>query len=751
MIRIGWFTPISAETGIAHYSQCVLEALARQFPSDELEVVVFHPATDADSLAMPFPMIEISENLLRSDFDALFDVAVYHLGNNDLNHGPIFAALLRHPGVAVMHDHVYLHYLAGASVRNGHVGAGFGALVHEAGGPEAFTFLAESGALRCDQGAARFTPWETGWAAEVPLSAQVARMALGAVVHSGFAERGLGAEYPGSLLRLFMPRPAGIEAGPRPGAHGGRLHLVASGHIGRTKGLLRLVEAFRREPALAEAFRVTIAGFASDPVFLDTLREEIDAAHLHGTIDLRIAPDERQLEQLMAAADLFYNLRFPNTEGASLSLVEQLAHGRPVIAYRSGCFAEIPEEAAFLLDRQAGTEDLVALLKRIAAERETLGDRGAAARRHVEDATAERYATELVAFLRSKRDSLQQRAELLCARRRKTLPVPGDEARWFRAAIDARRAIGGLFDGTLLVPDNFPALSPEAKGRYVALNLLDTRTDPESEARIGQILEELDPVDLCRVLGELTSCARIDMEGRTDAPVPLSALRPLGCSLAAWRILAAIPPDRAVSMALAALDHAHDPDEAAALLRACRRSGFRAAMREWLRESGPVPGPPRDVLDWLQRPEIEELEKSKPVPRGSDLLARARGANPDTELRFHGFHGPEEIGVWTARKRAALFLNAGEDGPASLSVAASTLPAAGNAQVLTVTELRSGRVTEATRDSAERRWTWEAALDGFKGPLRITVECPRLLRPCDTMDSADPRALGVLLERVTLG
>ncbi len=750
MIRIGWFTPISAETGIASYSQQVLHEIARLYPPDEVSVVVFHPATDTDCLRMPFPMVEISDGLLRSDFEALFDIAVYHLGNNDLNHGPIFAALLRHPGVAVMHDHTYQHYLAGASLRNGHVGPSFGALVHEAGGPEAFAYLAESGVLACDRGAVRFTPWDTGWAAETPLCDRVARLALGAVVHSRFAEAGLGRDYPGPVSRLFMPRPSGIEPAPTEGMRDGRLHLAATGHIGRTKGLSRLVEAFHLAPALAERFRVTIAGFASDTGFLDALKQEIERAGLESTIDLRVAPNQRQFAQIMASADLFYNLRFPNTEGASLSLVEQLAHGRTVIAYRSGCFAEIPEDAVFHLDRSSGAEALIMLLNNIDANRQTLAARGAAARRSVEERTAERYATAFMEFLRSQLPVFQRRIDLFGSRKRGVLPDPDRaDAAWLRAAMGARRAIGGLFDGTLLTPADFPGLSAEAKGRYVTLNLLDARTTPEEEAEIGRVFDDLDAVDTCRLLGDLVSCVRLEASGGAAPDHLADTLRPLGCNPAVWKILARLPGARAVPLALASLGQPGDPEEVARLVEASHRHGFRAAMRTWLREGRAFPLP-QDVFDWLERPDLEELSRCAPACLGDDLLARIRSAQSDPALRLCGFHGPETIGIWTARKHAALFLNAGEQGPNSLCVTASSLREAGDGQMLSVRELRSGRVAEAARNGTECQWTWDIALESFAGPLQITFDTPRLVRPCDTMGSVDHRALGVLVERVTL-
>ena len=51
---------------------------------------------------------------------------------------------------------------------------------------------------------------------------------------------------------------------------------------------------------------------------------------------------DARLVELAGDADLFINLRKPNTEGSSASLVEQLDTGRPVVVLDSGCYGEVP-------------------------------------------------------------------------------------------------------------------------------------------------------------------------------------------------------------------------------------------------------------------------------------------------------------------------------------------------------------------------------------------------------------------------
>lgn len=162
-LRIGWFTPIASQTGIATYSAQVLEEMCALTGKDAVEVVVFHPPFEGPRVDMPCPTVELSNSLLESDFWALFDVAVYHLGNNSKHHAPIYAALMRHPGIVVMHDHVYQHYLAGVSLQGDHVSSSYVALAQNADAGS-FRVLKSSGVLQSDMGEVHFVPWESEWA-----------------------------------------------------------------------------------------------------------------------------------------------------------------------------------------------------------------------------------------------------------------------------------------------------------------------------------------------------------------------------------------------------------------------------------------------------------------------------------------------------------------------------------------------------------------------------------------------------------
>ena len=80
-MNVGYFSPLPpAKTGVADYAEALLDALR------------MHGEVRID--------------------DANADVALYHIGNNQL-HGAIYDRALAHPGIVVLHDAVLQHFFLG--------------------------------------------------------------------------------------------------------------------------------------------------------------------------------------------------------------------------------------------------------------------------------------------------------------------------------------------------------------------------------------------------------------------------------------------------------------------------------------------------------------------------------------------------------------------------------------------------------------------------------------------------------------
>ncbi|MFP7675574.1 glycosyltransferase family 4 protein [Marivita sp. S0852] len=752
-MRLAWICPISSRTGVGSYAQSVLRALVRR---KGLEVTVLHPpCPPQDRLEMPCPTLPLSDALVSSDLPALFDLMLYHLGNNDRHHGLILRALMAHPGPVVLHDHVYQHMLAGLHHDGTAPAPGFGALIHAVSGSSGFDYLASSGALRPST-AVSYIPWESNWAAQVPLSDVLARLATGVITHSEFAAHAIGDLYPGSSTTLFMPRPDipvdPPERAPGPNA---RLRLAATGHIGPTKGLDLLVEAVALAPDLADRLHVTIAGHAGEASYMQALESRIAAADMQDSFRILPDPNIAAFRAVMQEADLFLNLRRPNTEGASLSLAEQMASGRPVIVQNSGCFAEMPAKCGWHLPAGATPSDLADTLRDILRDPRVITKRGQAAARYMTGRSATEYADKLATFLCAGQTRLARRADVI--RARVITPDPQD-SEWHSSYCQVRGLMSGILAGRGLLPPDLWAYPNEDIGRYVALNLLNTPvSDPAS---LSRALQQGGPLQAVSRLGLLRQLLARASAQSGDTQQHISDLALPVTDIALWTVLLCLPAETALPMALQALGQRPNPEAQIQLTKLALRNGVGATLLTYLDGRGdPLMSRPEmaGLYRLLGAPEDAVLTRLPPLAPDSDLV-RIAACPEDQALHLTGFHPPEASGIWTATPRATIRALIAPDHPATLLTGTASLldaALATAAQTVTVetteeTTGRSARWSDTRAQGTNPSFDWALDLPRFSGPLRIDLSLPACHTPRALGASEDPRALGLMLRSLRL-
>ncbi|MBI4918115.1 MAG: glycosyltransferase family 4 protein [Acidobacteria bacterium] len=398
-MRIAWLSPLSRRSGVSRYTVSVVDALRRR-----AEVTVFAPPV-ADPLVLDgVPVAALTGGELPV---AGYDAIVYNLGNDVEFHAAIFAAYLRHPGVVVLHDARMLGFFIGYAL-DGRWGENLGASVdrfaallrHYAGNTRLAGLLAR----------------DPGRAAEILADPAAPRLfepclwhATGALVHSR-EMLGLVAERHGDLLpAVCLEHPFYLyahEYGSRPlldrralGVAHGRLLVVSQGRINATKRIHVLLAAVAGDPQLRSSVHLAAVG-ATDRAYRRALRRQVAELGLEAAVTFVEEADDHLLHSWVAAADIGVNLRFPATETASGSLLEQLHFGRPVIVTRTSHYDELPDDAVVKVDPADEERSLRRALLDLAADpagRERLGARGAAwARAHCD---REAYAEALLRFL----------------------------------------------------------------------------------------------------------------------------------------------------------------------------------------------------------------------------------------------------------------------------------------------------------------------------------------------------------------
>jgi glycosyltransferase involved in cell wall biosynthesis len=381
-MRIAWFTPLAARSAIGEFSRHVCERLAG---AADVELWVDESFGLQDTAV---PVVDYALDPAALDRLPGYDAIVYNFGNEARYHGSMYEVSRSHPGVALLHDRVYQHFLFDYHAQRG--------------GLRAYRDHMRAHYGKAGDDAARADPpvWLDDFAsARFPLFEEVIVGARGVVVHSQSHRRLVEQRYLGPIATLFLPAYSLPEVAPPPAAEPDRLLLLTLGLVNRNKHVHAVIEALARDPDLAARVRYVVAGpeEAGSPYRLE-LRERIERAGLHDTVVLAGYQSEEALEALIAEAAIFVNLRWPSMEGSSASLLRQLPHAKPVVVYSSGVFAELPDDAVVKVPPGA-PEQLGPALRALVDDPARRATVGAAGRRLAETYTVERYAEGFLGFL----------------------------------------------------------------------------------------------------------------------------------------------------------------------------------------------------------------------------------------------------------------------------------------------------------------------------------------------------------------
>jgi glycosyltransferase involved in cell wall biosynthesis len=391
-VRLAWLSPAAGNSGIVEFSRQVLPAVAR-YAEPELWS---HGAPQK-------PPPDIPTVDYASDPEALgrlasYDAVVYHLGNHLAFHRAEYDTSLRVPGVVVLHDRTLHHFFAAYYItylrRPDLYLARMTALYGARGGEVGVAVIAQHGEQ------AWRTPDEV---LEHAFIEDALANALGAVVHSAGHAAAVRTRWAGPLAHLPMPAydsqlAVAVTPAPERTCSAAPVTLMSVGHVDRSKHVLTVIEALASAPQLAAQVRYVVVGQYDprSPYVRDLHRTVADAGLAHGVRLLGYVPPAT-LRRHLATADVFVNLRFPNLESGSASLMEQLALGRPVVAYNGGAFGELPDGTVVTVPA-GDTAALLGALDGLVGDAGLRARIGAAARAYAEHQRVDGYAHALVDF-----------------------------------------------------------------------------------------------------------------------------------------------------------------------------------------------------------------------------------------------------------------------------------------------------------------------------------------------------------------
>ena len=399
-MRIAWFTPFSRRSAIGDFSRHVAAALgayadvdiwtaeqASLYPT-HLQLIHFDSPRDLDAR--------------RADYDAVF----YNIGNYLAFHREIHAVSQRHPGIVILHDRV-LHQMFSDMWQSDPQSVDLTYVLQMA------NYYGAEGELVAHESISglRQPVWERDdEVVNYPLDEAALERALGAVTHSEAHAGYLRERWFGPVLALAHPVYRDVLANAAqaysaaPLRADGRLQVTSIGHVTSNKNIGRVIEMLTADAELAASVHYTVIGALDPDSTYVTQLEGLVRAAPELSVELVGWREEDALDQLMAATDVFVNLRQPVMESGSGSLARELAYGRPVLCFDQGYFGEIPADAVARVP--AGDfEAAAAALRRLVLDADQRREIGASALRLAGELSEDHYATALIDFIAEVRRS----------------------------------------------------------------------------------------------------------------------------------------------------------------------------------------------------------------------------------------------------------------------------------------------------------------------------------------------------------
>jgi hypothetical protein len=340
-LKVGFFSPLPpARTGVADYSAALLRGL------------------------QPLGQVAVNQR------DA--DIALYHLGNNQLHH-EIYQRALEAPGVVVLHDAVLQHFFLGSLSEPDYIAE----FVYNYGGWSAD--LARDLWLHRARSAADPQYFR------YPMLRRIAERSLAVIVHNPRAVEMVREHAPAAVIHeiphLWEPPPLPAESDVfRLRAELGlppHIFLFGVfGHLRESKRLTAVLRAFESARAAADV-ALLIAGDFVSPDLARSLEPLLGSAGI-----LRIGyTKECDFWRYAAAVDACINLRYPAAGETSGIAVRLMGIGKPVIVTAASETSRFPESACLRVDPGIAEEEMLAeymvWLARFPEDARAIGQRAA--------------------------------------------------------------------------------------------------------------------------------------------------------------------------------------------------------------------------------------------------------------------------------------------------------------------------------------------------------------------------------------
>ncbi len=357
-MKIAWFTPFYPESAIGQVSKLVCEELQKS-----TEVHVF-ASEQIETIPSSVQVIKFSPLTLDTRQLAQYDHVVYNMGNYARNHKDIWEVMQRYPGILLLHDQImqnFFHQITMMPEFGGSPITGedeYLNIMRESYGEQGE--LAGNAMYSGYAGETNARLWASPAAMAYPLFERLLDNATAVFSHAAFFIEKVKDHFFGATGYAYLPQaspnlenttPIPIEFKDE-----NKALVVSTGIVHPVKRISQVAEMLLANPDIAHRIRYAVIGEYGGPYgdYLKSLAE----GPLRGCLYLLGYQPSDVMNAFLREADFCVNLRYPNSEICSKSLIEQMSFEKPVIVLNKGFFNEIPGDCLIKIKLESEIEEL---------------------------------------------------------------------------------------------------------------------------------------------------------------------------------------------------------------------------------------------------------------------------------------------------------------------------------------------------------------------------------------------------------
>lgn len=344
-MKLALFSPLNpVKTGISDYTEEMLPALAKFFEIDIYIDKNYQPVNQ--ELLSRFKVIPFDPYT----FDPTpYGEILYHMGNYYEGHHYIYTCLKKFPGIVVLHDYVMQGFYAERYAASGEFSP-YHALLTKYYGQKG-----EKIALQISD-RSRIPIWETETAFAFPLNEEIIDFSKGVIVHSQFIQQKVQSltSKPVKKINHHGHEIKEIERAAvrkKLGLHADERLLCSAGFVNKNKRYGIILAAL--DEIKAFPFKYVIAGKDRGHLLKNYISSETQSIIIMDHLPLH------ELEQLIGAADICLNLRFPTMGESSGSLLRMMGYGIPTLVSNSGSYADFPDYAVVKINPDIDEKEMI--------------------------------------------------------------------------------------------------------------------------------------------------------------------------------------------------------------------------------------------------------------------------------------------------------------------------------------------------------------------------------------------------------